>query len=151
MKTIFEHISEIDVHTIEGRVVFTNGCFDILHAGHVRYLHKAKSLGDVLVVGLNSDSSVSNLKGSSRPLNTWSDRATVLAALSSVDLVIGFGEDTPLELIKKIHPDFITKGGDYVIEEMIGKDFVESYGGKVIVLPYDEGYSTTELVKKIRG
>ena len=151
MKTIYEHISEIDVHTIEGRVVLTNGCFDILHAGHVRYLHAAKGLGDILIVGLNTDSSVRLLKGITRPLNTWTDRATVLAALSSVDVVIGFEEETPLELIKRIRPAVITKGGDYALEEMIGKDFVESYGGKVIVLPYDEGYSTTELVKKIRG
>jgi len=151
MKNIFRHISEVDLNQVGGQVVFTNGCFDILHAGHVRYLEAAKNLGDLLVVGLNTDSSVSNLKGESRPFNTWSDRAIVLEALSSVDLVIGFSEETPIELIKKIRPAIITKGGDYDVEEMIGKGFVEGYGGKVIVLPYDDGYSTTELVKKIRG
>ena len=151
MKTIYEHISDLDISKLEGQVVFTNGCFDILHAGHVRYLEAAKGLGDILVVGLNTDSSVSNLKGASRPLNPWKDRATVLDALSSVDLVIGFNEYTPIDLIKKIRPAVITKGGDYDIENMIGREFVEGYGGKVIILPYDDGYSTTELVKKIRG
>ena len=126
MKPIYEHISDVNLDELIGQLVFTNGCFDILHVGHVRYLDAAKKLGDVLIVGLNSDRSVRQLKGLTRPLNTWVDRAAVLAALSAVDLVIGFDDDTPLELIKKLRPDVITKGGDYKKEEMIGGAYVES-------------------------
>lgn len=149
MKPIYEHISDVNLDELIGQLVFTNGCFDILHVGHVRYLDAAKKLGDVLIVGLNSDRSVRQLKGLTRPLNTWVDRAAVLAALSAVDLVIGFDDDTPLELIKKLRPDVITKGGDYKKEEMIGGAYVESYGGQIVILPFEEGYSTTELIKKI--
>lgn len=151
MKAISKSITDIDLDHIEGRIVFTNGCFDILHAGHVRYLSQAKDLGDVLIVGLNTDDSVKRLKGADRPINKWLDRATVLSALSAVDFVIGFDEETPIELIKKIRPSVITKGGDYKIEEMIGKGYVESYGGKVIILPYLAGHATTDLIRKIKG
>ena len=151
MKAISKSITDIDLDHIEGRIVFTNGCFDILHAGHVRYLSQAKDLGDVLIVGLNTDDSVKRLKGADRPINKWLDRATVLSALSAVDFVIGFDEETPIELIKKIRPSVITKGGDYKIEEMIGKGYVESYGGKVIILPYLAGHATMDLIRKIKG
>jgi len=148
VRRIYEHISKLDRATLPGKVIFTNGCFDILHVGHVTYLEQAKGLGDTLVVGLNSDNSVKQLKGDRRPINSWQDRATVLSALSSVDLVIGFDEETPLQLIQSLRPDVITKGGDYKIEEMIGKSVVESYGGEVIILPYVQGYSTTEILDR---
>ena len=133
------------------RIVFTNGCFDILHAGHAHYLSKAKSLGDALVIGLNSDSSVKRLKGKSRPIVPQKNRAIVLAALESVDLVVIFSELTPLKLIKAIRPDILVKGGDWKKESIVGGRFVESYGGKVKSLPYVKGLSTQELIDKIRG
>lgn len=126
-------------------IVFTNGCFDILHAGHVSYLKEAKRLGDILIVGLNSDDSVKRLKGYDRPLNRERDRAEVLAALEFVDYVVVFGEDTPRELIKSIMPKVLVKGGDYTVEEVVGKEFA----GKTVVLPFVEGYSTTKIIKKI--
>ncbi len=131
--------------------VFTNGCFDILHAGHVAYLKEAKALGDWLIVGLNSDASVRRLKGDSRPLNTLEDRKTVLESLSFVDEVIPFDEDTPLSLIKRIHPDVLVKGGDYDISNIVGADEVLSYGGEVKVLSYVPGKSTTEIIRRMDG
>lgn len=132
------------------RLVFTNGCFDIIHAGHVRYLREAAKLGDVLVVGVNSDKSVRRLKGGSRPINCLGDRMEVLSAFSFVDYVIPFEEDTPYELIKDIVPDIIVKGGDYRPEEVVGKDIVESLGGRVVIIPLSEGRSTTSVIEKIR-
>ena len=132
-------------------VVFTNGCFDILHSGHVKYLRQAASLGEVLVVGLNSDSSVKRLKGPTRPINNQEDRAEILCALGFVDYVVIFDEDTPLELIKVIQPDVLVKGGDYTPENVVGADFVKSRGGELFLIPFVEGKSTTNIIKKIEG
>ena len=129
------------------KVVFTNGCFDILHRGHVEYLSKAADMGDVLVVGLNTDASVKRLKGEGRPVNNEEDRALVLASLSFVDAVVLFGEDTPYELIEAVHPDVLVKGADYKTEEIVGYDIVTSYGGIVDTIPLVNGYSTTKLIK----
>ena len=131
------------------KIVFTNGCFDILHVGHVRYLDKAKRLGDILVVGLNSDCSVREIKGSGRPLNKELDRATVLSALSAVDYVVIFSESTPEKIIKKLMPDILVKGGDWKIKDIVGGEFVKSCGGRVVSIPFVKGYSTTALIKKI--
>lgn len=131
------------------KVVFTNGCFDLLHVGHVDLLTKAKKLGDILIVGLNSDNSVKRLKGENRPIINQQQRATLLAALNAVDYVVIFEEDTPLELIKKIKPDFLVKGKDYKKEEVVGKEIVESYGGKVELIDLLKGISTTTIVEKI--
>jgi D-beta-D-heptose 7-phosphate kinase/D-beta-D-heptose 1-phosphate adenosyltransferase len=127
-------------------VVFTNGCFDVLHPGHVEHLAQAKALGDVLVVGLNSDASVRRLKGAGRPLVREADRAAVLAALRSVDAVTLFDEDTPLELISTLLPDVLVKGGDYDLDGIVGREAVEEAGGEVRVLPFVEGYSTTDIL-----
>ena len=132
------------------RVVFTNGCFDVLHPGHVEHLAQAKALGDVLVVGLNSDASVQRLKGVGRPLVAQADRAAVLAALRSVDAVTLFDEDTPLELISTLLPDVLVKGGDYDLDGIVGREVVEEAGGEVRVLPFVEGYSTTGLVDRLK-
>ena len=132
------------------KVVFTNGCFDVLHRGHVELLRFAKGLGDVLVVGLNTDDSVRRLKGPSRPINTLEDRAAVLLSLKWVDFVVPFSEDTPERVIRELRPDVLVKGGDYRLEEIVGADFVRSYGGKVEIFPYLRGYSTTSIVERIR-
>ena len=132
-------------------VVFTNGCFDILHNGHKYYLEKSKELGDLLVVGLNSDDSVTRLKGSSRPVNPWEIRADFLSRLNCVDIIIKFEEDTPLELIYMLRPKVITKGGDYTYDEMIGSDFVESYGGKVVIIPYQDGHSSSAIIQEMNS
>ncbi len=135
----------------EGKViVFTNGCFDILHRGHIEYLEYAKSQGDVLVVGINDDDSVRRLKGKNRPVNKLQDRMYVLAALYMVDFIIPFSQDTPYELIKEVKPHILVKGGDYEPHDVVGKDIVESYGGKIIIAPYKEGYSTSHLLNKIK-
>jgi len=131
------------------RIVFTNGCFDILHFGHVNYLTKAKSLGDCLIVGLNSDASVRRLKGKSRPVNHALDRAKVLAGLESVDFVVIFGEDTPLKLIKAVSPNVLVKGADWKASNIVGADFVKSRGGKVLPLAFIKGYSTTKIINKL--
>jgi rfaE bifunctional protein nucleotidyltransferase chain/domain len=130
-------------------IVFTNGCFDIIHAGHVQYLEQAKQLGDILVVGLNSDSSVKRLKGNDRPVNSQQNRALVLAALESVDYVIIFEEDTPYELIKAIQPDVLVKGGDWQEDSIVGSNIVKSKGGKVISLPFWDGLSTTIIIETL--
>lgn len=132
-------------------IVFTNGCFDILHAGHVDYLEKAKKLGDKLIVGLNSDDSIRRLKGESRPINNVEARAKVLNGLKCVDLIIVFDDDTPLELIKNIIPDVLVKGNDYNVSEIVGSDFMMKNGGCVTTLPLLEGYSTTNIINKIKG
>ena len=133
------------------KVVFTNGCFDIIHRGHVEYLEEAKSLGDILIIGLNSDESVRRLKGPSRPINNEEDRARVLLGLKSVDGVVAFKEDTPLELIKMVKPDVLVKGGDWKVEDIVGHEFVIEGGGEVYSLPFREGCSTTNIIEKIRG
>ncbi len=132
------------------RLVFTNGCFDLLHPGHVDYLERARALGDALVVGLNDDASIRRLKGRGRPVNPLADRARMLAALRAVDMVVPFSEDTPLELIRRLEPDVLVKGGDYRIEEIVGAREVQARGGEVVVMPFLEGYSTTALIERIR-
>jgi len=127
-------------------IVFTNGVFDILHRGHVEYLAKAKKLGDVLIVGLNSDTSVRKLKGKGRPLQKQYDRAVILLALKAVDYVVIFGEDTPDKLIKMVKPDILVKGADYKISEIVGADFVKSYGGVVKRIKLTRGRSTSSIV-----
>lgn len=131
------------------RVVFTNGCFDILHAGHVAYLRKARKLGDALVVALNSDSSVRAIKGKARPINKEADRALVLSALYFVDYVTIFADPTPERLIKALKPDILVKGADWKAKHIVGADFVKSYGGKVVRIPFVKGYSTTSVLKEI--
>ncbi len=131
------------------RIVFTNGCFDILHAGHVQYLEQARELGDVLIVGLNSDSSIRRLKGFGRPIVAQQDRACVLAALGCVDYVVVFDTDTPLELITLLRPGVLVKGGDWQVEDIVGSDVVLADGGKVLSLPFREGLSTTSLIRRI--
>lgn len=130
-------------------IVFTNGCFDLLHPGHVYVLTQAKALGDVLVVGLNSDLSVKRLKGEQRPILNESERSLLLAALEVVDYVAVFDEDTPLELIRALQPHILVKGGDWNLDAVIGKDVVEDSGGKVVVIPYQPGFSTTGIIERI--
>ena len=130
------------------RIVFTNGCFDLLHRGHIYYLSRARELGDLLVIGLNSDASVSRIKGPGRPVNTQQARAEVLGALAMVDYIIIFEEDTPLKLITALRPDILVKGGDYQREEIVGYSEVISWGGEVLIIPTLEGYSTSTIIKK---
>lgn len=133
-------------------IVFTNGCFDILHRGHVAYLQEAAALGKSLVVGINTDESVRRLnKAPDRPFNGLEDRMAVLAALRCVDLVIPFDEDTPLELIRKVRPDHLVKGGDWQVADIVGNEFVRQYGGQVHSIPFRFQRSTTDLIKRIRG
>ena len=132
------------------KVVFTNGCFDILHAGHVTYLEKARKLGDVLIVALNTDASTARLKGPTRPINKLQDRMKVIAALESVSYVIPFAEDTPLKLIQKILPDVLVKGGDYDPKKIVGYQEVTEKGGKVLALPFVKGRSTTQIIAKAK-
>lgn len=132
------------------KVVFTNGVFDIIHAGHVSYLARAKALGDILVVGLNTDTSTRLNKGPKRPIVPYRYRATVLAALESVDYVVPLERKTPDKLIELIHPDILVKGADYKISEIVGADFVQSYGGRVVRMKLTGGLSTSELVRKIK-
>ncbi|MDQ6994344.1 MAG: D-glycero-beta-D-manno-heptose 1-phosphate adenylyltransferase [Mariprofundaceae bacterium] len=132
------------------RVVFTNGCFDLLHPGHITYLQDAQHLGDVLIVGLNDDASIQRLKGSSRPINPLHDRACMLSALRSVDRVVAFSEDTPLKLITHLMPDILVKGGDYTVDSIVGAKEVMQSGGEVRVIPFLEGYSSTRLIQRIQ-
>jgi rfaE bifunctional protein nucleotidyltransferase chain/domain len=131
------------------KVVFTNGCFDILHLGHVRYLTKARALGDLLVIGLNSDASVRRLKGKGRPVNDERSRAEVLSALECVDFVVPFTEDTPFDVIQKLLPDVLVKGGDWKIKDIVGSDVVRLNGGRVTTIPFVKGRSTTGTLAKI--
>ena len=135
----------------DATVVFTNGCFDLLHPGHVRYLERARELGDALVVGVNADASVRRLKGAGRPLVPEGDRAEVLAALRSVTAVTLFDEDTPLELIGALRPDVLVKGGDYDVDDIVGRDLVEGVGGEVRVIPFIDGYSTTAVLDRLKA
>jgi len=131
------------------RLVFTNGCFDILHPGHIDYLAKAATLGDKLIIGLNSDASVKRLKGETRPLQNENARMTVLAALAFTDAIVIFNEDTPYELLSQIKPNILVKGGDYSINGVVGADLVTSYGGSVALLPYLPGNSTTGIIERM--
>ena len=133
------------------KIVFTNGCFDILHLGHVEYLNEAKAQGDVLIIGLNSDQSVKKLKGENRPINNEHDRAKMLLNLKAVDCVQVFTEETPLEIIKLIKPNILVKGGDWKIDQILGSDFVLQNGGVVKSLMFKDGYSTTNLIKSVQG
>lgn len=130
-------------------VVFTNGCFDIIHAGHIDYLNKSKSLGDILIVGLNSDSSVKKIKGEKRPIVTQNERAFILSNLKPVDYVIIFEEETPYELIKILVPDILVKGADWKKEQIVGSDIVEAAGGKVVTIEFVNFQSTTNIINKI--
>ena len=138
------------MRTNKQSIVFTNGCFDLLHPGHIDYLQKAKTLGDVLIVALNSDDSVRQIKGESRPVNSLNDRMAMLAALECVDFVTSFQEDTPYNLIDAIKPDILVKGGDYTKDEIVGADIVEDYGGEVKILDFLPGYSSSDLIKRIQ-
>ena len=131
------------------KIVFTNGCFDLIHTGHTRYLAKARSYGDILVVAVNSDSSVRTIKGEKRPINSEAERMETLASLESVDFVTLFSEPDPYRIISALRPDVLVKGGDWPIEKIIGRDVVEARGGKVINVPYVEGASTTGIIERI--
>lgn len=133
------------------RIVFTNGCFDIIHYGHIYYLERAALLGDALVVGVNSDASIKRLKGESRPVNPLKDRMAVIAALEAVDYVVAFGEDTPYSLIKAVAPDVLVKGGDWKEKDIVGADVVIANGGKVVTIPLRKGRSTTGIIERARG
>ncbi len=131
------------------RVVFTNGVFDLIHRGHIDYLHKARTFGDILIVGLNSDASVRRLKGNKRPFQKQADRAAIVVSLKPVDYVVFFGEDTPLRLIEAIRPDILVKGADYKVSEIVGARFVKSYGGKVRRVRLSVGRSSSNLIKRL--
>ena len=145
-------LPELAAHRRKGRTIgFTNGCFDLLHAGHVRYLRDARALCDVLVVGLNSDDSIRRIKGEDRPVNTEEDRAVVLSELESVSYLVMFADDTPTELIRAVRPEVLIKGGDYAPEAVVGRELVESWGGRVELVPLVAGRSTTSLIERLRG
>jgi rfaE bifunctional protein nucleotidyltransferase chain/domain len=150
IKTIQELRPLLDILRASGRkIVFTNGCFDLIHTGHTRYLAKAKSFGDLLIVAVNSDASVRGIKGEKRPINNEGDRMETLAALESVDYVVLFNEPDPHRIIGELQPDVLVKGGDWPIEKIIGRDIVEARGGKVVSTGYIEGASTTGIIEKI--
>jgi rfaE bifunctional protein nucleotidyltransferase chain/domain len=141
----------IDQLKKEGKkIVFTNGCFDILHVGHTRYLREAKKTGDILILALNSDQSVRQLKGEKRPLINENDRADVVASLESVNFVTIFHESTPLSLIEYLKPDILVKGGDWEEDQIVGRESIESWGGKVVIIPEIKGSSTTNIIEKIK-
>ena len=146
MKDVLEKIKSLQQQN--KKVVFTNGCFDLLHVGHVRYLAEAKKLGDFLIVGVNSDDSVKRLKGPTRPIQNQQDRAEILKALESVDETVIFTEDTPENLIKSVRPDILVKGGDWSVDQIVGGPFVQSYGGQVCSLTFIDGKSTTKIIEK---
>lgn len=143
--------SKLEPLRITNKIVFTNGCFDLLHVGHVRYLKEAKALGDLLVVGINSDDSVRKLKGPTRPVQNESDRAEILSSLGAVDFTVVFSEETPLELIRFIQPHILVKGGDWKIESIVGSKDVIQNGGQVYSLQFVDGKSTTNLIQKSKG
>jgi rfaE bifunctional protein nucleotidyltransferase chain/domain len=149
--TLDEVKKNVSLDRNQGPVVFTNGCFDLLHIGHVRYLQNAKALGYKLIVAVNSDASVSRLKGPKRPVQNENDRAEILAALACVDYTFIFVEDTPLNVIHEINPNILVKGGDWSVKDIVGSDFVLSQGGKVLSLPFVEGRSTTQIISKANG
>jgi D-glycero-beta-D-manno-heptose 1-phosphate adenylyltransferase len=141
----------VDSQRAGRRVVFTNGCFDILHVGHVRYLQEARAQGDLLIVALNTDASVKRLKGPERPIQNEGARSEIMAALGCVDFVTLFDQQTPEELIREIRPDVLVKGGDWTVDKIAGGAFVQSYGGEVKSLQFSEGHSTTNIVERIRN
>ena len=142
-------VRELQGHGL--KVVFTNGCFDLLHPGHVAYLEEARSLGDALLVAVNTDASARRLqKGEGRPVNPEADRVRMLAALAAVDRVVLFAEDTPLQIITALQPDILVKGGDYRLEEVAGREVVLARGGQVLILPFQTGYSTSRLLERLR-
>jgi len=150
IKTVNELRPLLDIHRAMGKkIVFTNGCFDLIHTGHTRYLAKARSFGDILVVAVNSDSSVRMIKGENRPINDEAARMEILAALQSVDFVTLFDEHDPYLIISELQPDVLVKGGDWPVDKIIGRDIVEARGGKVISVGYIEGASTTGIIEKI--
>lgn len=152
LPTVSDLVRILDQERRHGqKIVFTNGCFDILHPGHVRYLEAARALGDVLVVGLNSDASVRGLKGETRPVNTYLDRAEVMAGLASVSFVVEFDAPTPIDLITQVRPDILVKGGDYEIEKIVGYEFVTSYGGEVVTVSFHQGFSSTSVIGRMKG
>ena len=132
------------------RIVFTNGVFDLLHPGHVRYLQHARNLGDMLVVGLNADASVRRNKGADRPIIPEHERAEVLAALECVDAVVVFGEDTPAEIVRLVQPDILVKGADWPADQIVGRDTVEARGGRVVLVPVEQGHSTSAIVERVK-
>lgn len=148
----WEEIAAIikDLKSQNKKIVFTNGCFDILHSGHVKYLAEAKELGDILILGLNSDSSVKRLKGKDRPINNEKERAVVLSALYTISYIVIFEDDTPYKLIKHIKPDILVKGGDWEPKDIVGSDIVNSYNGEVKSLSFIEGKSTTDIINKLK-
>jgi len=147
LNNLSELMSDLKLRKLD--VVFTNGCFDIIHPGHIHILEEAKSYGDVLIVGLNSNRSVKNLKGESRPINSESDRIKILCSIKHVDYVIVFDEETPIELIELIKPNFLVKGGDYNKSEIVGADLVEKNGGSVIIIDLLVGYSTSSIIDRL--
>jgi len=145
-------IRQVEVWKAAGKkIVFTNGCFDLLHPGHIDYLEKAAAHGDIFIIGLNDDDSIRRLKGETRPINPLSDRAIMLAALRVVDLVVPFSEDTPLNLISALMPDTLIKGGDYQPDDIVGAEEVRNNGGQVLVIPFVDGYSSSNLIKRIQN
>jgi len=152
MKSVKEGAELARALRSEGRrIVFTNGVFDILHPGHVRYLQQARALGDALIIGLNADASVRKNKGSDRPINSETERAEILEALECVDAVVVFGEETPAEIIQAIQPDILVKGADWAEDAIIGRDTVEARGGRVVRVPIEAGFSTTGIIQKIKA
>ena len=149
MQEIIDILQHVRQNSEPPAVVFTNGCFDLVHRGHVDYLSRARDLGDLLIVGLNSDASVKRLKGPSRPISNEQSRATVMAAFGFVDYVVIFEEETPLKLIEAIRPEILVKGGDYCRDTVVGADFVESHGGRVELLSLVPGESTTNLINRM--
>ena len=144
--------SQVNVWKEEGsKIVFTNGCFDIIHKGHIEVLSRTADLGDKLIVGLNSDSSIRKLKGTNRPIMDENSRAILLAALSCVDAIILFSEDTPLNLINSLNPDVLAKGGDYKINTIVGHEIVQKNGGEVILVPFVDGSSSSNIIEKIKN
>ncbi len=133
------------------RIVFTNGVFDLLHPGHVRYLQEARALGDLLIVGLNGDESVRRNKGETRPITPQHERAELLAALDCVNAVVRFDEDTPAAIVRLIQPDILVKGADWPADQIVGRDTVEARGGRVVLVPVEQGYSTTSIIERIRN
>lgn len=146
-----QFIKDLEIIRKNKKIVFTNGCFDLLHIGHVRYLKEARKLGDYLVVGINSDLSVKELKGPTRPIQNQDDRAEILSSLEAVDATVIFAESTPERLIKNVKPDILVKGGDWTVDQIVGGHFVQSYGGKVMSLQFVEGKSTTKIIEKSSG
>jgi len=144
-------LAQLETWKSEGKkIVFTNGCFDLLHPGHIDYLEKAAAFGDILLIGLNDDDSIRRLKGNSRPINPLNDRMIMLQGLRAVDLVIPFSEDTPLNLITALMPNILIKGGDYEPDDIVGAREVRNAGGEVLVIPFVDGYSSSKLIERIR-